>query len=290
MTTPPVALTIAGSDSGGGAGIQADLRTFMAHGVFGCSAVTALTVQNTVEVQAVHVPPADLLRAQVEAVLDDLPVGAVKTGMLATAEVVHTVADLAGAGRLPSLVVDPVMVASSGARLLDADATDAYRDRLLPLATVLTPNVREAEVLLDTSVTTLAAQHDAARRLAASGPRWVVVTGGHAVDDADRAVDVVADRDAGITMELASSRVVSRNTHGSGCSFASAVAAGLAHGRDVPRVVADAHGWVHRAIVSSADWRLGAGHGPLDHAVDGPTRGRPAGQRVSTRRAERAAP
>ena len=272
MTAPPVALTIAGSDSGGAAGIQADLKTFQAHGVFGASAITALTVQNSVEVRDVHVPPPTFLRAQVEAVLDDLPVAAVKTGMLASAPVVEVVTDLASAGRLPRLVVDPVMVASSGARLLDADATAAYRDRLLPHALVATPNVREAAVLLDRDVTTLAEQRDAARRLAQAGPRIVVVTGGHAVaDTADRAVDVVADRDTGEVLELAAPRLATANTHGSGCSFAAAVAAGLAHGRDPLDAIRDAHTWVGAAIAASRRWSLGAGHGPLDHTVPPPT-------------------
>lgn len=266
MTTPPVALTIAGSDSGGAAGIQADLKTFAAHGVYGCSAITALTVQNTVEVRDVHVPPPAFLHAQVEAVLDDLPVAVVKTGMLATTPVVEVVADLAAAGRLPSLVVDPVMVAASGARLLDADATTAYRDRLLPHATVATPNRREAEVLLDTRLATRADQRDAARRLAAAGPRFVVVKGGHPVDDAaGMAIDVVADRDTDEVVELATPRIDTTNTHGSGCSFASAVAAGLARGHDPLTAVRDAHTWVRTALAGGARWSLGAGHGPLDH-------------------------
>lgn len=264
--TPPVALTIAGSDSGGAAGIQADLKTFQAHGVFGCSAITALTAQNTVGVHEVHVPDPAFLRRQVEVVLDDMPVDVVKTGMLASTAVVEVVTDLADADRLPRLVVDPVMVASTGARLLEADATDAYRTRLLPHATVATPNVAEAEVLLDTSITTLADQYDAARRLAAMGPAHVVVTGGHALGDAaDEAVDVAACRDSGQVHEVRSPRIRTSNTHGSGCTFASAVAAGLALGRAPIDAIRDAHAFVHRAVRGGADWTLGAGHGPLDH-------------------------
>ena len=266
--TPPVALTIAGSDSGGAAGIQADLKTFQAHGVFGCSAITALTAQNTVGVHDVHVPPAAFLRRQVEVVLDDMSVDVVKTGMLASSEVVEVVADLAEAARLPRLVVDPVMVASTGARLLDPDATRVYLDRLLPRATVTTPNVAEAEVLLDTTIDSLTDQYDAARRLAALGPVHVVVTGGHPVGDAgDEAVDVVAHRDSGQVDEVRSPRVPTDNTHGSGCTFASAVAAGLALGRDPTAAVWAAHEFVHRAVRSAAAWSLGAGHGPLDHRV-----------------------
>lgn len=270
---PPVALTIAGSDSGGAAGIQADLKTFQAHGVFGCSAITALTAQNTVGVHDVHVPPPAFLRAQVDAVLDDLPVDAVKTGMLATTPIVELVGELAAEGRLPNLVVDPVMVASTGARLLDPDATVAYRDRLLPHAAVATPNLHEASILLDRELTTRDAVHDAARRLADAGPPVVVVTGGHAVTDApDEVLDVVADRDTGEVTELTAPRIATTNTHGSGCSFASAVAARLALGDDPMAAITAAHEWVRAAIAGGADWQLGTGHGPLDHLARPPSR------------------
>lgn len=266
MTAPPVALTIAGSDSGGAAGIQADLKTFHAHGVFGTSAITALTVQNTVEVRDVHVPPPTFLRAQVEAVDDDLPIAAVKTGMLATAEIVEVVADLVATRNLPNLVVDPVMIASSGARLLDDDAIAAYRTRLLPHALVATPNVHEAAALLDVPIGDLDAQRTAARRLAGAGPRVVVVTGGHAVEGtADHTVDVVADRDTGEVLELTGPRIATTNTHGSGCSFASSIAASLALGHDPLDAIRRAHTWIREAIHGSHTWQLGAGHGPLDH-------------------------
>jgi hydroxymethylpyrimidine/phosphomethylpyrimidine kinase len=261
---PPVALTIAGSDSGGGAGIQADLKSFAAMGVFGTSAITALTAQNTRGVRGVHAVPASFVVAQVEAVLDDLPVVAVKTGMLATAEIVKAVADLAADGRLPKLVVDPVMVSSSGDRLLEPDAERLYVDALLPHATVLTPNLREAQVLLDTTIRTLAQQHAAARALGALGPAFVVVKGGHAVaDTADEAVDVVFDGTA--TTELRAPRIATANNHGTGCSFASATAAGLARGLTVPEAVAAAKAFVFRGVSGGARWTLGAGHGPLDH-------------------------
>lgn len=273
MSSPPVALTIAGSDSGGAAGIQADLKTFQAHGVFGCSAITALTAQNTVGVHDVHVPPPAFLRAQVDAVLDDLPVAAVKTGMLATTPIVEVVGELAAQGRLSNLVVDPVMVASTGARLLETDATVAYRDGLLPHATVATPNLHEASILLDRDLTSRTAIHDAARRLADRGPRVVVVTGGHAVTDApDEVLDVVADRDTGEVTELAAPRIATANTHGSGCSFASAVAARLALGDDPMSAITAAHDWVRVAIAGGAEWQLGAGHGPLDHLARLPSR------------------
>ena len=260
--TPRVALTIAGSDSSGGAGIQADLKTFAALGVFGASAVTALTAQNTTGVRDVHGVPVANVVAQVEAVLDDLDVRAVKTGMLGTAEVVRAVAGLSD--RLPHLVVDPVMVASSGARLLEQSAEQAYVDALLPRAAVLTPNLHEAQVLLGASITTLDEQREAARALGALGPRAVLVKGGHAVTGVgDEAVDVLWDGSR--LLELRSPRVAGTNDHGTGCSLASAIAAGLAKGDDVGTAVAAAKAYVGRALVGGATWRLGNGHGPLDH-------------------------
>jgi hydroxymethylpyrimidine/phosphomethylpyrimidine kinase len=257
-------MTIAGSDSGGGAGIQADLKTFAALGVFGTSAITALTAQNTTGVAGVHPIPPEFVIAQVEAVLSDLPVAAVKTGMLATAPILRAVASLAASGRLPNLVVDPVMVASSGDRLLDADAERAYVELLLPHAVVATPNLREAEVLIGRSITTLDQQRQAAWELAALGPAVVVVKGGHAVTDTPgEAVDVVAT--GGTLTELRAPRVMTPNNHGSGCSFASAIAAGLARGLPAPDAVQAAKEFVHRAVIGGATWSLGKGHGPLDH-------------------------
>jgi hydroxymethylpyrimidine/phosphomethylpyrimidine kinase len=261
---PPVALTIAGSDSGGGAGIQADLKSFAANGVFGTSAITALTAQNTRGVRGVHPVPASFVVAQVEAVLEDLPVAAVKTGMLATAETVEAVAGLAADGRLPRLVVDPVMVSSSGDRLLEPAAERLYVESLLPHATVLTPNLREAQVLLGTTIRTLSDQHEAARALGAFGPGVVVVKGGHAVEDSgDVAVDVVFDGKA--TTELRAPRIDTPNNHGTGCSFASATAAGLARGLTVTEAITAAKAYVFRAVTGGARWTLGGGHGPLDH-------------------------
>ncbi|UOY02469.1 bifunctional hydroxymethylpyrimidine kinase/phosphomethylpyrimidine kinase [Blastococcus sp. PRF04-17] len=262
--TPPVALTIAGSDSSGGAGIQADLKTFAALGVFGTSAITALTAQNTQGVHDIHPVPPEFVTAQVEAVLQDLPVAAVKTGMLGTPEVVRVVADLAAAGRLPRLVVDPVMVASSGDRLLEAEAEQLYVQTLLPHATVITPNLREAEVLLDTSIRTLAEQREAARALGALGPTTVVVKGGHAVGDvADHATDVIWD--SGKVYELRGPRIATLNNHGTGCTFAAAVAAALAAGSSIPDALTHAKTFTFGAITAGAAWRLGHGHGPLNH-------------------------
>jgi hydroxymethylpyrimidine/phosphomethylpyrimidine kinase len=257
-------MTIAGSDSGGGAGIQADLKTFAALGVYGTSAITALTAQNTVGVAGVHAIPPEFVLAQIETVLADLPVAATKTGMLATAPILSAVAGLAAAGRLPNLVVDPVMVASSGDRLLDADAERAYVELLLPHAAVATPNLREAQVLLGRPITTLAQQRAAAEALAALGPRVVVVKGGHAVTDTPgEAVDVVAAE--GTLHELRAPRVATGNNHGSGCSFASAIAAGLATGLSTLDAITAAKEFVHRGVTGGATWTLGKGHGPLDH-------------------------
>jgi hydroxymethylpyrimidine/phosphomethylpyrimidine kinase len=264
-TTPPVALTIAGSDSGGGAGIQADLLAFAALGVHGTSVITALTAQNTRGVDAVHVPPVTFLRSQVEAVLTDLPVVATKTGMLATAENVQLVADLAARGRLHNLVVDPVLVSSTGARLLDPGAERAYIDDLFPQALVVTPNSREVAALLGREVVSVSDAVDAARELGRFGPWWVVVKGGHLTGSGtgDDAVDVVLDVMTGEVTELRRPRVETRNDHGTGCTFAAATVAMLARGAAVPDALRAAKDVVHQGLVSSAGWKLGGGHGPV---------------------------
>ena len=225
-TVVPCALTIAGSDSGGGAGIQADLKTFAAHGVHGLSAIAALTAQHTRGVTAVHVPPVAFLRAQVDACFDDFAIGAVKLGMLADATVIAAVADALGAHAPAHVVVDPVMVATSGARLLDPGALDALRARLLPLATVLTPNVPEAELLLGRTIATGADADRAARDLLAAGARAVLLKGGH-LDEGDRVVDRY--RDAGGAVDIVHGRI-EVDGHGTGCTLASAIAANLCLG------------------------------------------------------------
>jgi len=207
----PVALTIAGSDSGGGAGIQADLKTFAALGVHGASALTAITAQNTVDVTAILELPTSLIRAQIDAVATDIGVDAAKTGMLSSADIIEAVAAAVAAHGINLLVVDPVMVAKGGARLLRDDAVGALRSRLLPLAAVLTPNIPEAEVLLGRSIATLDDRREAARDLLALGPRAVVVKGGHAEGDA---IDVYWDGTE--LVELIATRIDTANTHGSG--------------------------------------------------------------------------
>lgn len=261
MTTPAVAMTIAGSDSGGGAGLQADLHAFGRAGVFGASVVTAVTAQNTVGVTAVHVVPAPIVSAQLDAVLDDLPVAAVKTGMLATAELVALVGDRAAAGELPRLVVDPVLVSTTGHRLLDAEAVVTYRDRLLPHAAVATPNLHEAGVLVGRELHTTEDAWRAAFELAQLGTGVVVVKGGHR--DGRQAIDLVV-ADNGDRHELVADRIDTRNLHGTGCTFAAATAARLAVDHDPLTALEHAKRYVTDAIAGAASWRLGAGHGPLD--------------------------
>ena len=271
--TPPVALTIAGSDSGAGAGVQADLKAMSALGVFATTVVTAVTAQNTAAVTAVHPVPADVIAAQLAAVLDDFPVSAVKSGMLATAATVRLVAERAAAGDLPQLVVDPVMVASTGRRLLDDGAVAAYRQHLVPRALLVTPNLFEAAILADVDPVEDAGVADMvelARRVHALGPGWVLVKGGHLPGVHDVAGGPVPERVADVLFDgtdvhvLEDSVVVTRNNHGTGCSLASASAALLARGADVAAAVAGARRFVHEALVGASAWDLGQGHGPLD--------------------------
>jgi hydroxymethylpyrimidine/phosphomethylpyrimidine kinase len=267
--TPTVALSIAGSDSGGGAGLQADLKTFAAFGVHGTFALTAITAQNTTEVRAVQVLDPSFVVAQVEAVVDDLEVRAAKTGMLATAGIVAVVGELAAEGRLPHLVVDPVLVSSTGHQLMDEGGVDAYRRLLLPHAEVATPNLREAALLTGRhpeSLTSIEAMTEAAEALRALGARTVVVKGGHFGAGAGaetRSPDVVAGPQGTYVLEAA--RVSTGNDHGTGCSLSAAIAANLALGRPVDEAIVTAKDWVGRAIAAAAGWRLGAGHGPINH-------------------------
>jgi hydroxymethylpyrimidine/phosphomethylpyrimidine kinase len=261
-STPPVALTIAGTDSGGGAGIAADLRTFAAHGVMGTLAVTAVTAQNTLGVQSVQTLPAAMVVAQIDSVMADLRPSAAKTGMLATPDTVKAVTAKIRDGSLPPVVVDPVLVASSGDPLFEGDAvSDAYLE-LVAVATVLTPNLFEASLLLGRPVETLEAMEDAARGLHSLGPSLVVVKGGH-LRLGDEAVDVAFDgRSATL---LRAGWVETRNVHGTGCSFAASIAANLALGFEPLGAAVAAKGFVHRAVKGAARWELGAGHGPIDH-------------------------
>ncbi|MDR7556420.1 MAG: bifunctional hydroxymethylpyrimidine kinase/phosphomethylpyrimidine kinase [Armatimonadota bacterium] len=257
MTTIPRALTIAGSDSGGGAGIQADLKTFSALGVFGMTAITALTAQNTTGVfGVVEIAPA-FVAQQIDTVVTDIGVDAVKTGMLASAGIIEAVADRLRAHRLEVLVVDPVMIAKSGAPLLRPDAVEALRTLLLPLALVVTPNLHEARALTGQEIRTVREMEDAARRLHALGPRAVVVKGGHL---AEAPVDVFYDGRR--LVHLRAERIATPHTHGTGCVFASAIAAELAKGREVEEAVRRAKTFVTAAIRAALP--LGRGHGPAN--------------------------
>lgn len=274
MTTgqPPVALTIAGSDSGGAAGIAADLGTFQAHGVYGTLAVTALTAQDTKGVHGVWACGAGLVREQIQVVLGDLPVGATKTGMLATVEIVDMITDLAAEGSLPSLVVDPVMVASSGDPLLAGDGVGAYR-RLIAHARIVTPNLPEASLLVGADIEDIGTMSEAARAIGDLGAAVVVVKGGHLLlhgaDPGGEAIDVVYDGSA-VTV-LRAPAVESSNVHGSGCTLSAAIAALLARGLEPIEAIAAAKDFVGRAIAGSASWQLGQGHGPLDRIFSRPT-------------------
>ncbi|HEV2428096.1 MAG TPA: bifunctional hydroxymethylpyrimidine kinase/phosphomethylpyrimidine kinase [Acidimicrobiales bacterium] len=266
---PAVAMTIAGSDSGGGAGAQADLRTFAAFGVHGTSALTALTAQNTYEVRAVDLVDPEFVVAQAEAVLDDLAVAAVKTGMLGQRATVTAVAALAARGRLPHLVVDPVLVSSTGHPLMGRGGVDAYRDALIPFARVLTPNLREAAILCGVEVEAVSSVDDMAelgRALLALGARHVVVKGGHFQRGGatERGAPDVVVSERGVSV-LDAQRVLTDNDHGTGCSLSAAIAAGLALGRDVDDAIRDAKAFVLAALTGAAPWHLGKGHGPIDH-------------------------
>jgi hydroxymethylpyrimidine/phosphomethylpyrimidine kinase len=257
--TMPVALTIAGSDSGAGAGIQADLKTFAALGVYGVTVITAITAQNTVGVHAVQEIDLDVIRAQLDAVAEDFSIGALKTGMLSSAAIIEIVAAGIQRHRLGPLVVDPVMIAKSGDRLLREDAVDALRRRLLPLANVVTPNIPEAEVLAGRPIRTRDDRLAAARAIMELGAQAVVIKGGHSQDDP--IVDLLVDGQG--VHEYRAARIVTTSTHGTGCTFSAAIAAGLAIGLDLPRAVAQARDYLSRALASAPG--LGHGHGPLNH-------------------------
>ena len=253
----PVALTIAGSDSGGGAGIQADLKTFAALGVHGTSAITAVTAQNTRGVTAIHELPPSLVTAQIDAVAGDIGVDAAKTGMLSSAEIIAAVAEAVRRHHIEKLVVDPVMVAKGGAKLLRDDAVRALRERLLPLALVVTPNLPEAEVLLGRSIATLEDRRQAAKDLVRLGARTAVVKGGHAAADA---TDVFWD--GAEMLELPGVRIDTPHTHGSGCVFSSAIAAELAKGTSLLDAIVAAKRFITSAIASALE--IGSGHGPVN--------------------------
>ena len=259
----PSVMTIAGSDSGAGAGIQADLKTFAAMGTFGTSAITAITAQNTQAVLDVFALPPALVAAQIDAIVSDIGADVTKTGMLANADIVNVVVAKVEEHGLRPLVVDPVMVSSSGDRLFEEDAVDAIRDRLLPLATVLTPNLLEAEVLLDRKLASWDDIRDGAKELVEMGADAVVITGGHAAVAASKGAATDFFYDGHGFHEYTTTRIDTNNTHGTGCTFASAIAAALARDTDLRGSIAMAKAYVTKAL--QAAYPVGHGRGPVHH-------------------------
>jgi hydroxymethylpyrimidine/phosphomethylpyrimidine kinase len=260
--TIPIALTIAGSDSSGGAGIQADLKTFAAFGVYGASVITALTAQNTQGVSGIHQVPADFVTAQIHAVFGDLDVKAVKIGMVSQRAVIEAIE--AGLARWSPkhIVLDPVMVATSGDRLLVPDAIEALRTKLVPRASLITPNLPEAAALLDEQIAASETQIESqGKRLLAMGSSAVLIKGGHGIGA--ESTDYLF-RQAGVVV-LAAPRIATKNTHGTGCSLSSAIAAGLAKGDDLETAVRNAKTWISAAIAAADRLSVGHGHGPIHH-------------------------
>jgi len=258
----PIAVTIAGSDSGGGAGIQADLKTFSALGVYGASVITALTAQNTKGVTAIHDAPAEFIAAQIDAVFSDLDVAAVKIGMVSQRAAIEAIAAGLERWRLRKVVLDPVMIATSGDRLLAPDAIDVLKRALIPRALVITPNLPEAAALLDSPIAESEAQmREQGERLLALGAPAVLIKGGHG--SGAESVDLLVE--ATSVTRLAADRVATKNTHGTGCTLSSAVAAGLAKGADLAAAVRDAKSYVTAALVASERIKIGSGHGPVHH-------------------------
>jgi hydroxymethylpyrimidine/phosphomethylpyrimidine kinase len=261
------ALTIAGSDSGGGAGIQADLKTFMAFGVFGMSAITALTAQNTVGVQGIFEISPEFIREQIKSVMDDIGTDAAKTGMLSNETIVGVVSEAVKEYGIRNLVVDPVMIAKSGDSLLAESARQAIKEKLIPLAEVITPNTFEAEALTGKKIDSLRAMREAAEKLKKLGCGWVVLKGGH-LDIDSQSIDVIYNGDEYFLVK--SERFKTKNTHGTGCTFASAIAAGLAKGWPPLKAIQEAKYYISEAIRTS--FAIGRGYGPTNHMTGLKTR------------------
>lgn len=258
---PPCVLTIAGSDSGAGAGIQADLKAVAAQGAYGLTAITAITAQNTLGVEKAEVLTAELVEAQIDAVLRDFPVSAVKTGMLGDEKIVEAVADRLKHFAIPKVVIDPVMIAKSGDSLLTSGAQKVLREKLLPVALVVTPNIPETEVLCGWPIRDWEALQEAAHYLYRQGPSYVLIKGGHYAEEEDVITDVLFDGQK--FYYYRASRVRTPNTHGTGCTYAAAIAAQLARGKTVPLAVRAARTYLQ--MIMPHGLSLGKGHGPLDH-------------------------
>ena len=256
-------LTIAGSDSGGGAGIQADIKAISAMGCYAASAITAVTVQNTIGVQAVHPVPLDILEGQIHSVLSDIGADAVKIGMLHSAEVVNVVARMIEKYEIRNVVLDPVMVSTSGHRLIEDSAVEVLKDRLLPRARVLTPNIPEAEILIGRKISGEEDFPTVARELAEKYGISVFLKAGHLTGDT--LTDYFYNAEDGSTTLLPSKRIYTQNTHGTGCTLSSAIAAALAKGEDLSTAAKSAKSYLEQAIISGADYEIGHGHGPVNH-------------------------
>ena len=256
-------LTIAGSDSGGGAGIQADLKTFAANGCYGMSVITALTAQNTTGVTAIHALPPAFAVEQMTAVFTDIGTDAVKIGMLYSAELIEAIAETLTKYRARNIVLDPVMVAQSGDKLLQDDAIQAIKDHLMPVADVVTPNLPEAEVLLGQKIESFEDIQRAARELARNGGRSILIKGGHMAESKSTDLLYLTEEDRFVRLEA--ERVDSRNNHGTGCTLSSAIAAHLARGSDIEEAVGKAKTFISKAIRAGAAYEIGHGHGPVHH-------------------------
>ena len=256
-------LTIAGSDSGGGAGIQADIKAISAMGCYAASAITAVTVQNTVGVQAVHPVPLEILEGQIDAVLSDIGADAIKIGMLHSSEVVNLVADMIEKYGIRNVVLDPVMVSTSGHRLIEENAVDEIRRRLIPLARVITPNIPEAEILAGAEISDENDFDAIARRLSHDGTVSVLLKAGHL--NGEVLVDYFYNAEDGSMTRLPSRKVQTKNTHGTGCTLSSAFAAALSRGEGLTEAAMSAKAYIEQAIISGADYEIGAGHGPVNH-------------------------
>ena len=259
-------LSIAGSDSGGGAGIQADIKAISAMGCYAASAITAITVQNTLGVQAVHPVPLEILRGQIDAVLSDIGADAVKIGMLHSSEVVILVAEMIEKYGIRNVVLDPVMVSTSGHRLIEEDAVEVIKSRLLPLARVITPNVPEAEILAGCKIAGEDEFEAIARRLSDNGNVSVLMKAGHL--SGDSLVDYFYNAEDDTITRLQSKRVQTKNTHGTGCTLSSAFAASLAKGENLTDAAISAKRYIEQAIISGAEYEIGKGHGPVNHGFD----------------------
>ena len=259
-------LSIAGSDSGGGAGIQADIKTIAAMGCYATSAITAITVQNTLDVQAIHTVPPDILEGQIDAVLSDIGADAIKIGMLHSAEAVNIVANMIAKYKIRNVVLDPVMVSTSGHRLAEENAIEIIKNRLIPLTRVITPNIPEAEILVGSTIRGEKDFDKVTRELSGSSGVSVLLKAGHL--DGDNLVDYFFNAEDMTTTLLPSKRVHTQNTHGTGCTLSSALAAAIAQGNDLTVAAISAKRYIEQAIISGAEYKIGARHGPVNHGFN----------------------